>query len=103
MTVRAKANQEVRREFEHELLYGEIAETVGALLAELGISQKELAERLGLSESRVSRILGGTENMTLRRSQTMAWCSACASTSAPRSCPIAGRDRQPRMGRCRDG
>jgi transcriptional regulator with XRE-family HTH domain len=55
-----------RRDLERELLYGEIGETVGALIRELGISQRELARRLGLSEGRVSRILGSGENVTLR-------------------------------------
>jgi transcriptional regulator with XRE-family HTH domain len=64
--MRRAAAEDGRREFERELLYGEVAETLGALIAEFGISQRALAERLGLSESRVSRILGGTENMTLK-------------------------------------
>jgi transcriptional regulator with XRE-family HTH domain len=59
-------NEEERREFERELLYGEVGETVGALIHELGITQRGLAERLGLSESRVSRILGSGENVTLK-------------------------------------
>jgi transcriptional regulator with XRE-family HTH domain len=54
------------REIERELLFGEVGETIGALLAELGISQRELASRMGLSESRVSRIIGAGENLTLR-------------------------------------
>jgi len=66
MTPSDRETQEDRREFERELLYGEVGETVGALLAELGISQRELADRMGLSESRVSRIIGAAENTTLR-------------------------------------
>jgi transcriptional regulator with XRE-family HTH domain len=58
--------REDRRDFERELLYGEVGETIGALLRELGISQRELAERMGLSESRVSRIVGAGENLTLK-------------------------------------
>lgn len=57
---------EDRREFERELLFGEVGETIGALLRALGVSQRELAERMGLSESRVSRIIGAGENVTLR-------------------------------------
>ncbi|HEX6204363.1 MAG TPA: helix-turn-helix transcriptional regulator [Solirubrobacterales bacterium] len=62
----AKKSEGERRDFERELLYGEVGETLGALIAELGISQRQLADRLGLSESRVSRILGGAENVTLK-------------------------------------
>jgi len=55
-----------RREFERQLLLGEVGETIGALLRELGVSQRELAERMQLSESRVSRIVGAGENLTLK-------------------------------------
>lgn len=66
MSRRVRRTPADRREFERELLFGEVGETVGALLAELDLSQRELAERMGLSESRVSRIVGGGENATLR-------------------------------------
>jgi transcriptional regulator with XRE-family HTH domain len=56
----------LRKEFERELLYAEAIETVAALLESLGLSQKELARRLELSEARVSRILNERENTTLR-------------------------------------
>jgi len=55
-----------RLEYERELLFGEAIETVAALLASQGITQRELAERLGRSEARVSRILNGGENTTLK-------------------------------------
>jgi transcriptional regulator with XRE-family HTH domain len=62
----AKKKEAERRDFERELLFGEVGETVGALINELGITQRQLAERLELSESRMSRILGGTGNVTLK-------------------------------------
>lgn len=55
-----------RRDFERELLYGEVAEMLGALVYEIGISQRDLAERMQRSESRVSRILNTGENTTLK-------------------------------------
>lgn len=66
MSVAETEPPEDRREFERELLFGEVGETVGALMRELGVSQRELAKRMGLSESRVSRIVGAGENMTLK-------------------------------------
>lgn len=52
--------------YERELLFGQAIETVAALLASQEITQRELAERLGRSEARVSRILKGGENTTLK-------------------------------------
>ena len=51
---------------EEELLLGEAVETVVDLLESHGITQRQLAERLGVGEARVSRILSGRENATLK-------------------------------------
>jgi transcriptional regulator with XRE-family HTH domain len=58
------AGTEKRREFERELFFSEIGETIGSLLVDLGVSQRELARRMGKSESWVSRIVGAGENVT---------------------------------------
>jgi transcriptional regulator with XRE-family HTH domain len=44
----------------------EISEQVAVLLKERGWSQKELASRLGKSESEVSKLLSGLHNLTLK-------------------------------------
>ena len=67
------SDPEVRRSFEEELLFGEATETLAALVNELGISQRELARRLSVSESRVSQILSGTHNLTLRTLASLGW------------------------------
>lgn len=54
------------QEYERELLYGEAIETVAALLESHGITQREFARRLDRSEARVSRLLNGGENVTLK-------------------------------------
>jgi transcriptional regulator with XRE-family HTH domain len=54
-----------RLAYEEELLRGEAVEVIADLLADHGISRKRLAERLGVGEARVSRILSGRENATL--------------------------------------
>ena len=69
----ALADPKVRRVFEEELLFGESTDTVEALLESLGISQRELAERLGVSEGRVSQLLSGRENLTLRTLGALGW------------------------------
>lgn len=64
---------EVRRVFEEELLFGESTDTIEALLESLGISQRELAARLGVSQGRVSQLLSGRENITLRTLGALGW------------------------------
>jgi transcriptional regulator with XRE-family HTH domain len=61
-----------RQLFEEELLVGSTVETLGALLESIGISQRELARRLSVSESRVSQILDG-RNLTLRSLAHLGW------------------------------
>lgn len=43
-----------------------IAEKLGNLLKERGMSQRDLAKNTGKTEAEVSRWLGGTHNFTLR-------------------------------------
>jgi transcriptional regulator with XRE-family HTH domain len=73
MTTTALSNPEVRRTYEEELLLGEATENVTALLRSLEISQRELARRLGVSEARVSQIVSGAENLTLRSVAALGW------------------------------
>jgi transcriptional regulator with XRE-family HTH domain len=69
----ALADPEVRRTYEEELLFGEATDTVDALIESLKISQRELARRLGVSEGRVSQVLSGGENLTLRSLAALGW------------------------------
>lgn len=64
-----------RRAVERELLFGETVETVRALAAELGLTQRDLARRVGVSEARMSLILSGRENLTLRTLADLGWAS----------------------------
>jgi transcriptional regulator with XRE-family HTH domain len=61
------------RAVEGELLFSEFAETVSALLLSSGLKQKELAARMGLGEPRVSRLLRGDANTTLRAIAGVGW------------------------------
>lgn len=67
------SDPEIRRTYEEELLLGEATENVSALLRSLGISQRELARRLNVSEARVSQIVSGAENLTLRSLAALGW------------------------------
>ena len=62
-----------RRVFEQELLYGEARATVGGILRSRGLTQRQLATRLGLTEGRVSQILSGRANITLRTLADLGW------------------------------
>jgi transcriptional regulator with XRE-family HTH domain len=64
---------EMRRDYEQELLYAEFAETVHALLESGQLRQKDLAARLDLGEARVSRLLKGDANTTLRSVADLGW------------------------------
>lgn len=66
-------NQEARRAYEEELLYGEATDTISGLLESLSISKNEVASRLGVSPGRVSQIFSGRENLTLRTLASLAW------------------------------
>ena len=64
-----------RRENRHWLRYsGFIALKVMKRIEELGISQKELAEKLGCSPQYISRLLKGTENLTLETISKLEDC-----------------------------
>jgi transcriptional regulator with XRE-family HTH domain len=52
--------------FEFEMLAGGIAEQIWVRMEELGISRKQLAERMGVSPARVTQVLRGSENLTLK-------------------------------------
>jgi transcriptional regulator with XRE-family HTH domain len=69
----AMADPDIRRTFEEELLFGEATDTVAALLESIGITQRELANRLSVTEGRVSQILSGAENLTLRSLASLGW------------------------------
>jgi transcriptional regulator with XRE-family HTH domain len=73
MTDARLTDPEIRRVFEEELLVGEATGTVAALVEALGLTQRELAERLGVSEGRVSQILSGGTNLTLRSLAGLGW------------------------------
>lgn len=49
-----------------ETLIFDATEEIARVMNERGLTQRQLADLLGKSESRVSRLLGGRENVTLR-------------------------------------
>lgn len=58
-------SESIRTEFETELLADAVIQVIKGMMEAHGISQRELAERLRVSQARVSRILNDSENMKL--------------------------------------
>jgi transcriptional regulator with XRE-family HTH domain len=54
------------RLFQQERAIFEVTECIEAVMAELGISRSELAEKLGQSKSWVTQLLDGEKNKTIR-------------------------------------
>jgi transcriptional regulator with XRE-family HTH domain len=62
-----------RRTFEEELLFGDTSDTFDALLDSAGVTRTALAARLGVSPGRVTQLLSGGENLTLRTVAALSW------------------------------
>jgi|SRR5579864_5203675 len=82
-----------RRALEEEILIGDVTDTIAALLEETGLSQRELSERLGVTEGRVSQILSGTGNLRLRSLGAIGW--ALGVRFGLRAATLADRQRTP--------
>lgn len=54
------------KDFRFELKAQEMAVELAAAVAEAGITHKQLAEKLGWKTSRVSKVLHGATNLTLK-------------------------------------
>ncbi len=64
---------EARRVYQEELLFGEATANIDGILESLNIPRSELADRMGISRGRVSQMLSGERNLTLRTLAAMAW------------------------------
>ena len=46
---------------------------LNAIVADSGITQKELAKRLGVTEGRISQVLSGSQNISLKKLAAIGW------------------------------
>ncbi|MBI2767624.1 MAG: helix-turn-helix transcriptional regulator [Chloroflexi bacterium] len=53
-------------DYQFELLVIEIGEAIVARMKELGLNRSQLAERMGVSRARVTQVLRGSDNLTLK-------------------------------------
>jgi len=71
MTLEAKTRERLER-YKHDPAYQAeklslaVTEEFARVMKEKGMSKKDLAERLGVSKARVSNILNGSPNLTLK-------------------------------------
>ncbi|HXF30135.1 MAG TPA: helix-turn-helix transcriptional regulator [Solirubrobacterales bacterium] len=73
-TVEAAEGTDPRRlVFEQERLFSDTIETLAGLAKEQGISQRELARRVGRNQAQISRLLGGADNANLKTLARIAW------------------------------
>lgn len=64
--MKKKMSAGARRTFVEELAVTSVALAIGEAIHNSGISQREIAERLGVSEARISQILAATGNPTIK-------------------------------------
>jgi transcriptional regulator with XRE-family HTH domain len=62
-----------QRQFERELLTEQAADLISEVRQSLALSQRELARRLDVSESRMSHVFAGRENLTLKTISDLGW------------------------------
>lgn len=62
---RVEANRQTA-EFDFQVLLIEVADQIVRRMAEMDLNRVQLAERLGVSAARVSQVLSGDQNLTLR-------------------------------------
>lgn len=82
--------------YEQGLLSGKVSQIIGGLLETHGITRRELARRLGVGESRVTRILNGTENLTLETVAALGLALGLRFAVVP--LPLADRAETPAAG-----
>ncbi len=75
---------ELRRGYEKEALIGEFVAWVHDHLTNKKIQRQDLARMLGVSPSRVSQILAGTENLTLGSVADIGWALGVTFTLSAR-------------------
>lgn len=77
MTLEAKTRERLARyehdpEYQAEKLSLTVTEAFARMMKEKGVSRKDLAERLGVSKARVSNIMNGSPNLTLKTLASVA-------------------------------
>jgi predicted XRE-type DNA-binding protein len=64
---------EAQLAFEQELLVGLTVDLMNALANASGLTQRQLADRLDITEGRMSQILSGDQNISLKKLAAFGW------------------------------
>ncbi|MBE0416534.1 MAG: helix-turn-helix transcriptional regulator [Coriobacteriia bacterium] len=94
-----------RAEYRHELAISTFTNAVSRRMADEGVSQAELARRLGVSRARVSQLLQHTSSPTLRTMVEVASALGCEVVPVVAPCgqgpgPASGAGGRRSRGRC---
>ena len=73
MTTDATPHKNAGRVFEEERLVGEATDLLSDLVRQSRLRQRDVADRLGVTQSRVSQMLSGAESMSLRTFASFGW------------------------------
>lgn len=71
------ADESSQAEYRHEIAISAFTNDVARVMAEHGVSQSELARRLGVSRARVSQLMQHTSSPTLRTMVEVAAALGC--------------------------
>lgn len=63
---RLRETETAKDAYEEEILFGKVQEQLVGLMEKHGLRQQDLASRLDVTPGRISQMLSGGENMTLR-------------------------------------
>jgi len=103
--IRARADRlRETPEFQFEFVNLDVTDAIASRMEQLCVSRAELARRMGVSRARVTQILAGNDNLTLKTlvliaSALDARVSVAFGPGAERGCPVSTPGMQTTGGR----
>jgi DNA-binding phage protein len=92
------ADERAQVAHKHELAISSFTNDIARRMADQGVSQSELARRLGVSRARVSQLMQHTSSPTLRTMVEVAAALGCNVNPGVAPCGARGRPRRQGQG-----